>query len=89
MMNIERRMMNDKARFGAHRVILFGSLAHGAWPAASSDVDLAVAGLSAEAYWRAWPAVEEQFPDRPVDLVALETATGSLRSAIQRSGIEL
>jgi len=78
-----------KARFGAHRVILFGSLAHGAWPTAGSDVDLAVEGLSAEAYWRAWAAVEELFPDRAVDLVALEEATGTLRAAIQRAGIEM
>ncbi len=78
-----------KARFGAHRVILFGSLAHGAWPTADSDVDLAVEGLSAEAYWRTWAAVEELFPDRAVDLVALEAATGCLRAAIQQGGIEL
>ena len=78
-----------KARFGAHRVILFGSLAHGAWPTADSDVDLAVEGLSAEASWRAWAAAEDLFPDRAVHLVALEEATGSVRAAIQQAGIEM
>lgn len=78
-----------KARFGARRVILFGSLAHGAWEATGADLDLAVEGLSAGAYWQAWAVVEARFPERPVDLVALESVTGSLRSAIQGGGKEL
>ena len=78
-----------KTRFGARRVVLFGSLAHAAWFAADSDVDLAVEGLSAQEYWEAWRAVEELIRDRPVDLVALETAGESLRRAIERTGIEL
>ncbi len=78
-----------RVRFGARRVVLFGSLAHTAWPTTTSDVNLTVEGLSAEAYWQAWGMVEEQFPDRAVDLVALETTTESQRSAIQKSGIEL
>jgi len=78
-----------KARFGARRVILFGSWAHAAWDAAESDVDLAAEGLSGQAYWQAWAALEELFPDRVIDLVALEGATDALRSAIQRGGREL
>jgi predicted nucleotidyltransferase len=78
-----------KTRFGARRVILFGSWAHAAWDAAESDVDLAVEGLSGQAYWQAWAALEELFPDRVIDLVALEGATDALRSAIQRGGREL
>lgn len=34
-----------KTEFGARRVVLFGSLAHGAWFGAPSDIDLAVEGL--------------------------------------------
>jgi len=78
-----------KARFGARCVILFGSWAHAAWDAAESDVDLAVEGLSGQAYWQAWAVLEELFPDRVIDLVALEEATDALRSAIQRGGREL
>jgi len=37
-----------KSRFGARRVVLFGSLAHAAWFAPHSDVDLAVEGLVGE-----------------------------------------
>lgn len=47
-----------KTRFGAHRVTLFGSLAHGAGLARDSDVDLAVEGIGPGEYWQAWAAVE-------------------------------
>jgi predicted nucleotidyltransferase len=75
--------------YGAKRVILFGSLAHEAWYSADSDVDLAVEGLPSDAYWRAWRAVEVIIGDRPVDLIEVESARESLRSAIERSGVPL
>jgi predicted nucleotidyltransferase len=78
-----------KTRYGATRVILFGSLAHEAWYVADSDVDLAVEGLAGDTIWRAWRAVEEIIGDRPVDLVEVETARESLRSAIERTGMPL
>jgi predicted nucleotidyltransferase len=78
-----------KKRFSVRRVMLFGSLAHEAWFVADSDVDLAVEGLDGDAYWHAWRIVEEAMGDRLVDLIEVETATGSLRRAIERHGIEL
>lgn len=78
-----------KARFGARRVMLFGSLAHAAWFMADSDVDLAVEGLVGDDYWQAWRLVEEIIGDRPVDLIEIEMVGESLRRAIQRYGIEL
>lgn len=78
-----------RTRYGAKRVILFGSLAHEAWYIADSDVDLAVEGLTGDAIWRAWRAVEEIVGDRPVDLVEVETARESLRNAIERTGVLL
>jgi predicted nucleotidyltransferase len=78
-----------KTGYGAKRVILFGSLAHEAWYSADSDVDLAVEGLPGDVYWRAWRAVEEIIGDRPVDLIEVEAARESLRSAIERSGLPL
>ena len=70
-------------------MILFGSLAHAAWFAPDSDVDLAVEGLRGEAYWQAWRLLEEVIHDRPVDVIEIETAGESLRRAIQRYGEEL
>jgi len=78
-----------KSRFGAQRVILFGSLAHAAWFTPDSDIDLAVEGLRGEAYWQAWQLLEEVIPDRPVDVIEIETAGESLRRAIRRYGEEL
>lgn len=78
-----------KTRYGAKRVILFGSLAHEAWYSADLDVDLAVEGLARDTIWQAWRAVEEIIGDRPVDLIEIETARESLRSAIERTGVPL
>ncbi len=78
-----------KTQFGAQRVVLLGSLAHAAWFVHDSDVDLAVEGVSHADYWRAWRAAEEIITDREVDLITIETATDSLRNAIERYGIEL
>jgi predicted nucleotidyltransferase len=78
-----------KTRFGARRVVLFGSLAHSAWFVPDSDVDLAVEGLGDDDYWRAWRFVEEAIGDRPVDLIEIEMVGESMRQAIERHGIEL
>jgi predicted nucleotidyltransferase len=78
-----------KERFGAKKVILFGSMAHEAWFVSDSDVDIAVEGLGAGDYWRAWEAAEEMIPDIPVDLIDLGSATESLKRAINRYGVEL
>ena len=78
-----------KARYGARRVVLFGSLAHAAWFMPDSDVDLVVEGLAGDDYWRAWRLVEEIIGDRPVDLIEIEIVGESLKRAIQRYGMEL
>ena len=78
-----------KTRFGALRVVLFGSLAHVAWFMPDSDVDLAVEGLDANDYWQAWRTVEQIIGDRAVDLIEIETASNSLLEAIKRHGVEL
>jgi len=78
-----------KTRFGARRVVLFGSLAHAAWFTVDSDIDLGVEGLADDAYWQAWRLVEEIIGDRSVDLIEIETAGESLKRAIERYGIEL
>jgi predicted nucleotidyltransferase len=78
-----------KKRFGAKKVILFGSMAHAAWFVPDSDVDLAVEGLRSEDYWKAWEAAEEMIPGMPVDLIDVESATESLKKAIYRYGVVL
>lgn len=77
-------------RFGAHvRVYLFGSLLDLVRFRIRSDIDLAVEGLEAAAYWEAWRVVDELSRGRTVDLVRLETATESLREVVQDEGERL
>lgn len=78
-----------KTRFSVRRVVLIGSLAHSAWFAPDSDVDIAVEGLASSNYWEAWRLVEETIGDRPVDFIEIETAGESLQQAIERYGVEL
>ena len=78
-----------KVRFGVRRVFLIGSLVQEACFSAHSDVDLAAEGLAGDEYWDAWRMVEEIIPDRPVDLIDMETAGESLLRTIQRYGMEL
>ena len=78
-----------KARFGVRRVFLIGSLVQEACFSAHSDVDLAAEGLAGDEYWDAWRMIEEMIPDRPVDLIDMETAGESMLRTIQRYGMEL
>jgi predicted nucleotidyltransferase len=78
-----------KGRFGANRVIVFGSLAHGAWFSPRSDIDLATEGLAAEEFGRAWTTVEELAPGFRIDLVDLAAAPERLRQRIREQGREL
>jgi uncharacterized protein len=77
-----------KIRFGASRVMLFGSLARQdfhRW----SDIDLAVWGVSSADYYRA-VAFSSGFSELfKVDLVDAEDCSESLRRHIQREGVEL
>ncbi len=74
-------------RYGARRVILFGSLARDT-TTERSDVDLAVEGLRPLAYFTAVADLTGLF-DAPVDLVELETASASMRARLDFEGIEL
>ncbi len=78
-----------KERFGATRVIAFGSLAHGAWFGLHSDIDLAVEGIPPAAFWRAWAAMDRLGPSFEIDLVALESAMEPLRAEIAMQGVAL
>ncbi len=72
-------------RFGARRVILFGSVVgDGPWHA-GSDIDLAVEGLPRSTYDRAIQAAHAMLPpDLPIDLVPLEKAFPHVRVSILR-----
>jgi predicted nucleotidyltransferase len=70
-------------RFGAKRVIPFGSVVGvGTWHA-DSDLDLAVEGVAPEQFFRAWSALRAFLPPGlGIDLVDLEQAGEVLRARI-------
>ena len=78
-----------KETFGAVRVIVFGSLVHGAWFHPGSDIDLAVAGIAPEMFWRAWCTLDRISDGFEINLVALEGAADRLRHEIEAGGREL
>ncbi len=78
-----------KTRYGATRVLLFGSAVESARFTPDSDLDLAVEGLASRCFWRAWREAEEMLDGRELDLIDIASASTSLRSAIERHGIEL
>ncbi len=76
-----------KEEFGAHKVVLFGSLLNHERMWWGSDIDLAVWGLPEEDYFRAGAAVERGH-DFSVDLVEVQHARPHILEAIHQ-GIEL
>ena len=72
-----------KSRFGARRVILFGSLAgQGPWHD-HSDIDLAVEGIPPEDFFKAYIACDKLLPPGlDLDLVPLEDAYPEMRGRI-------
>ncbi len=80
-----KRLLMD--RFGARRVVLFGSFARGD-TTERSDVDFAVEGLEHLGYFPAIAALTGLL-DSPVDLVELERAGSSLLARIELEGVEL
>ena len=85
--HIAARLLRE--RFGAVRVVAFGSLAHRAWFGPWSDIDLAAWGLPPDRFYRAVAAVTGLSPDFEVDLVDPEGCRPAVRRSIEREGIDL
>lgn len=77
------------SKFGARRVVVFGSLAQRAWFTDRSDIDLAAWGIPVDRYYGAVAAVTGLSPLFRVDLVDPEICRPSVRHAIETDGIEL
>jgi uncharacterized protein len=78
-----------KTRFGAKRVILFGSMAQPLFFRLDSDIDIAIKGIAVDDYWKAWREVEEIIEDKSIDFIDIADAKDSVKKAIQRYGVEL
>ncbi len=78
-----------RERFGATRVVVFGSLAHRSWFTSWSDIDLAVWGIPPDAFYRAVALVTRLSPEFEIDLVESAECRPALQRVIEREGVEL
>ena len=78
-----------KEEFGATRVVVFGSAAHGEWFTETSDIDLAVWELSPEVYFKAWGRVEDVLHTSNFHLIDVEHARPNVLQSVERDGIDL
>lgn len=78
-----------KERFGAKRVILFGSLAQANFFHLRSDIDLAIEGVQSRDFWRAWCSLDALAGEFEIDLIDIGTASEWLRLEIAQKGVEL
>lgn len=78
-----------KERFGAARVVAFGSVLRPEKFHERSDVDLAVWGLDERLYLKAVSSLLDIDPEISVDLVEAEFARPALLEVIQAEGVTL
>jgi len=76
-----------KVEFGAQRVVVFGSITQRELFHLHSDIDLAVWGLDEKLFHRAIAKLLELDLSQRIDLVRIEDARDSLRSAIEQEGV--
>ena len=76
-------------RFGATRIVVFGSLTHRDWFTPWSDIDLAAWDIPPDAFYRAVAVVTGLDPEFKVDLVVPEDCQPSLRRVIEQEGVAL
>lgn len=80
-----------RARFGAARVVVFGSLVDhgGLYFDRRSDIDLAAWGIASESYFTAVAQMQDISPGFRIDLVSMERCPEHLRAAIEQRGVDL
>ena len=78
-----------RARYGAHRVILFGSLCRRGYIHSGSDIDLLVEGMSKDDLFLAGFDASMMAKPFEVDIIPAESAEKTLLQTARREGIEL
>jgi len=78
-----------RQRYGAKRVVVFGSLASTKAFSDWSDIDLAAWGIAPDKFFSAVAAVTGLSPHFRIDLVEPDTCREAMRDSIQIHGIEI
>ena len=78
-----------KKKFGAKRVVLFGSLSQDAWCTPRSDIDICADGIPFEQFFRAEAEIEAIASEFKIDLLDFKECSPELLKRIEKEGIEL
>ena len=78
-----------RERFGAYKVVVFGSLATNIGFTEFSDIDLSAWGIPSDEYYRAVAAVTGLSEHYKIDLIDPELCRESIKIAILEQGVEL
>ena len=78
-----------RQRYGAKRVVVFGSLARTKPFSAWSDIDLAAWGIASDKFFSAVAAVTGLSPDFKIDLVEPDNCREAIRDSVEKHGIEI
>ena len=78
-----------RQQFGAKKVVIFGSLARKEDFTSWSDIDLAAWGIATDDFYLAVAAVTGLSFDFQIDLVDPTICRDTIKSIIQRHGIEI
>jgi hypothetical protein len=78
-----------KEKYGAKRVILFGSICYKKYLHKKSDIDLLVEGIKKEDFLRAGFAAWKAARPFDVDIIPVESAEKAIIEIAEKKGIEL
>jgi predicted nucleotidyltransferase len=78
-----------RGRFGATRVVAFGSLAHKTWFTPWSDIDIIAWGIPTGEFYKAVAVVTGISAEFEIDLIDPESCHSKLKQLIDLEGIEL
>lgn len=78
-----------RKKYGARRVVVFGSLVNRAWFTSWSDIDLIAWGIQASEFYRAVAVITGLSSEFKIDLIDPETCRPALLLWIDREGVEL
>ena len=78
-----------RQRYGAKKVVIFGSLARAKAFRTWSDIDLAAWGIAPDKFFSAVAAVTGLSPVFKIDLVEPDTCREAMKNSIHKHGIEI
>lgn len=78
-----------REKFGAQKVVLFGSLADSTHFTRWSDIDLAVWGIAPERFYEAVADITGMSTDFKIDLVDADNCAAGLQENINQEGVSL